>query len=409
MNKLREEVLRYHKGDENSRPGKIGIVITKPCENKKQLSFAYTPGVAIPCLEIAKDKEKAYDYTNKENSVAVVSNGTAVLGLGNIGALAGKPVMEGKAVLFKKFGDVDATDILIDTQDTKKIIEVVKLISPTYGGINLEDIKAPECFEIEEKLKKELDIPVFHDDQHGTAIVSSAGLINASKIVDKKIEEMKVVFLGAGAAGIASAKLFLKLGVKKENLILCDHNGVIYKGRENLNKYKEKFAIETNLRTFEGAIENADVFVGVSAANLLTPKMLKSMNKNPIVFAMANPEPEINPEIAYATRKDIILATGRSDYTNQINNVLAFPFVFRGALDIHAREINDEMKIAAAKMLAEIARENGLKKEYIIPGIFEKKLPVKISFAVAEAGIKSGVARKKIDLKKYKKELEKKF
>jgi len=406
---LKKKALDYHKANENSRAGKIGTAITKPCKNAEDLSLAYTPGVAFPCLEIAKDKELAYKYTNKGNSVAVISNGTAVLGLGNIGALAGKPVMEGKAVLFKKFSDINATDILINSENIEEIVNVVKLISPTYGGINLEDIKAPECFEIEERLKKELDIPVFHDDQHGTAIVSSAGLINALEVTNKKINKIKVVFLGAGAAGIACAKLFLELGVKKENLILCDSKGVIYQGRKNLNKQKEEFAIETNLRTLEEAIKSADVFVGVSAKDALSSEMLKSMNENPIVFAMANPEPEINPEIAHSVRDDVIVATGRSDYPNQINNVLAFPFVFRGALDVRAREINNEMKIAAATALADIAKKNGLKKDYIIPSPFDKNVVVEVSLAVAKAGIETGVARKKIDLKKYREELEKKF
>jgi len=406
---LKQKALDYHKANENSRAGKIGTAITKPCKNAEDLSLAYTPGVAFPCLEIAKDKELAYKYTNKGNSVAVISNGTAVLGLGNIGALAGKPVMEGKAVLFKKFSDINATDILINSGNIEEIVNVVKLISPTYGGINLEDIKAPECFEIEERLKKELDIPVFHDDQHGTAIVSSAGLINALEVTNKKINKIKVVFLGAGAAGIACAKLFLELGVKKENLILCDSKGVIYQGRKNLNKQKEEFAIETNLRTLEEAIKSADVFVGVSAKDALSSEMLKSMNENPIVFAMANPEPEINPEIAHSVRDDVIVATGRSDYPNQINNVLAFPFIFRGALDVRAREINNEMKIAAATALADIAKKNGLKKDYIIPSPFDKNVVVEVSLAVAKAGIETGVARKKIDLKKYREELERKF
>ena len=406
---LKQKALDYHKANENSRAGKIGTAITKPCKNAEDLSLAYTPGVAFPCLEIAKDKELAYKYTNKGNSVAVISNGTAVLGLGNIGALAGKPVMEGKAVLFKKFADIDAVDVLINSENIEEIVNVVKLISPTYGGINLEDIKAPECFEIEERLKKELDIPVFHDDQHGTAIVSSAGLINALEVTNKKINKIKVVFLGAGAAGIACAKLFLELGVKKENLILCDSKGVIYQGRKNLNKQKEEFAIETNLRTLEESIKSADVFVGVSAKDALSSEMLKSMNENPIVFAMANPEPEINPEIAHSVRDDVIVATGRSDYPNQINNVLAFPFIFRGALDVRAREINNKMKIAAATALADIAKKNGLKKDYIIPSPFDKNVVVEVSLAVAKAGIETGVARKKIDLKKYREELERKF
>jgi malate dehydrogenase (oxaloacetate-decarboxylating)(NADP+) len=406
---MEKRALDYHCKNETNRPGKIGTAITKPCENQDDLSLAYTPGVAVPCLKIKEDPEKVYDYTSKGNSVAVVTNGTAVLGLGNIGALAGKPVMEGKAVLFKKFGDVDAVDILIDSQNVEKIVETVKLVSSTYGGINLEDIKAPECFEIEERLKEILDIPVFHDDQHGTAIVSAAGLLNALEVAGKKIEEIKVVFLGAGAAGIACAKLFLELGVKKENIILCDSKGVIYNGRGSTNKYKDEFAVDTELRTFEEAIKGSDVFVGVSVKDALTPSMLKSINKNPIVFAMANPDPEITYELAKETREDVIMATGRSDYPNQVNNVLGFPFIFRGALDIRAKEINEEMKIAAAKALAKVAKDNGLRKDYIIPMPFDKTVAVEVSFAVAEAGIKTGVARKKIDLDDYKKKLEEKF
>jgi len=406
---MEKKALDYHCENESCRAGKIGTAITKPCENAEDLALAYTPGVAVPCLRIKDNPEKAYDYTNKGNSVAVVSNGSAVLGLGNIGALAGKPVMEGKAVLFKKFGDVDAVDVLIDSQDVEKIVETVKLISLTYGGINLEDIKAPECFEVEEKLKAILDIPVFHDDQHGTAIVSAAGLLNALEIAGKKIEKVKVVFLGAGAAGIACAKLFLEFGVKKENIILCDSKGVIYKGRGSTNKYKDEFALDTELRTLEEAMKNSDVFVGVSVKDAVIPEMLLSMNENPIVFAMANPDPEINYNLAKATREDVIMATGRSDFPNQINNVLGFPYIFRGALDIRAREINEEMKMAAAKALAKIAKEKGLSKDYIIPTPFEKLAAVEVSFAVAEAGIKSGVARKEIDLESYKKKLERKF
>lgn len=403
MNKeFNEKVLKYHKG------GKIGTEIKTKVNDNGDLSLAYTPGVAIPCLEIKEDKELAYEYTNKANSVAVVTNGTAVLGLGNIGALASKPVMEGKAVLFKKFGGVDATDVLIDSQDVDKIVETIKLISKGYGGINLEDIKAPECFEIEEQLKKDLDIPVFHDDQHGTAIVAGAGLINALKIANKKIEEVNVVFVGAGAAGIACAKLFLDLGVKKDNIIMFDSEGVLSKKRK-LEKFKLGFAVDTEKESLEEAIEDADVFVGVSSKNVLSSDMLKKMNENPIVFAMANPEPEIEPDVAMATRDDVIIAIGRSDYPNQVNNVLAFPYVFRGALDIRANEINEEMKRAASRAIAKIAEEKGLKKNYIIPDVFDKRLGVEVSFAVADAGIKSGVARKKIDLKEYREELENKF
>jgi malate dehydrogenase (oxaloacetate-decarboxylating)(NADP+) len=396
-----KEILDYHKG------GKTGVKITKKLIDKNDLSVAYTPGVAVPCMKIREDKNLAYEYTNKGNSIAVITNGTAVLGLGDIGALAGKPVMEGKAVLFKHFGDVDAVDVLIDSKDPKEFTEVVKKISLTYGGINLEDIKAPECFEIENILKKELDIPVFHDDQHGTAIVSGAGLINALKIAEKKIENVKVLFIGAGAAGIACAKLFLELGVKKENIIMADSKGVICEGSQ-CNIYKKEFASKKHIANLEDAIKGTDVFVGVSVKDILKPEMLLTMNKNPIVFAMANPEPEIKPELARKTRKDVIIATGRSDYPNQINNVLAFPFVFRGALDVRAREINEKMKIAAAKALAAIA-EKKCDREYIIPSVFEKNVAVEISLAVAKAAIESGVARKKIDLNDYRKELEKKF
>lgn len=420
---MEKKALDYHCKCEKSRPGKIGIEITKPCQTAEHLSLAYTPGVAFPCLEIKKEPLKAYEYTNKGNFVAVVSNGSAVLGLGNIGALAGKPVMEGKAVLFKYFGDVDAVDVLVDSQEPKEIIQTVKNISKTYGGINLEDIKAPECFEVEEELKKILDIPVFHDDQHGTAIVSAAGFLNALEIVNKKVEDVKIVFLGAGAAGIACAKLFVDLGAKKENLVMCDSRGVIYKGRENLNKYKEEFAIETDLRTLGDAMKNADVFVGVSVKDAVTPEMLLSMNESPIVFAMANPDPEITYDAAKKTRGDVIMATGRSDYPNQVNNVLGFPFIFRGALDVEAREINEEMKVAAARALAGIAKMPVLEeikkiypdeklefgRDYIIPKPFDRRAYVEVSFAVAEAAVKSGVARKKVDLEEYRKKLEKGF
>ncbi len=396
----KQKVLDYHLG------GKIGTSIIKKCESKDDLSIAYTPGVAIPCLEIKENPEAVYDYTNKRNSVAVITNGTAVLGLGDIGVLAGKPVMEGKAMLFKKFGGVDAVDVLVDSHQTEKIIETVKLISKTYGGINLEDIKAPECFEVENRLKEILDIPVFHDDQHGTAIVVGAGLMNALKIAGKKIEDVKIVFSGAGAAGIACANFFLTLGAKKENIILCDSKGVVNYKRE-VNESKKKFATERNLETLEEAIRNTDVFVGVSKGGILNSEMIKSLNENPIIFALANPEPEIRPEIAKQIRNDIIIATGRSDYPNQINNILAFPFIFRGALDVRARKINEEMKIAASIALVKIARENdNFGREYIIPNIWDEKLFVEISFAVAKAAIESGVARKEIDLEEYKKELE---
>ncbi len=399
MNK--EEILKYHKG------GKIGTVVKKELKTSEDLSIIYTPSVAIPALEIKCNPDKVYDYTNKKNSVAVITNGTAVLGLGDIGVLGSKPIMEGKCILFKKFADIDAIDVLVDSKDPKEFIEIVKKISKTYGGINLEDIKAPECFEIEEELKKSLDIPVFHDDQHGTAIVSSAALLNALEINGKKIEEIKVVVVGAGAAGIACAKLFLKLGVKKNNLIMFDSKSVISKEKE-YNKYKKEFATEEI--SLENAIKNSDFFIGISAANILTTKMLESMNKNPIIFAMANPEPEIMPEVAHKTRDDVIMATGRSDYPNQVNNVLAFPFIFRGALDVRAKEINEEMKIAAVNAISKIARDSKkFDKNHIVPKIWDKKLFSEVSFEIAKAAIETGVARKKIDFEKYKKSLKKKI
>jgi len=395
-----KEILEYHKGK------KIGTSVEKEISNQQDLAIVYTPGVAVPALEIEKNPELAYDYTNKKNSVAVITNGTAVLGLGNIGVLGAKPIMEGKCILFKKFADIDAVDVLVDTQDPKEFIEIVKKISKTYGGINLEDIKAPECFEIEEELKKSLDIPVFHDDQHGTAIVSSAALLNALKINSKKIEEIKVVVVGAGAAGIACAKLFLKLGVKKNNLMMFDSKGVISEGKE-YNKYKKEFTIKEDISLIE-AMKNSDVFLGTSVANILTAEMLESMNENPVVLAMANPNPEINYELAKKTRDDLIIATGRSDYPNQVNNVLAFPFVFRGALDVRAKEINEEMKIAAVEAIAKIAKESEkFGEEYIIPEIWDKKLFSEVSFEVAKAAIETGVARKEIDLEEYKEKLEK--
>lgn len=419
------EVLDYHSSGENSGAGKIEIKISKPCENAKDLSLAYTPGVAIPCLKIFENKEDAYKYTNKENLVAVVSNGTAVLGLGNIGALASKPVMEGKAVLFKKFGDVNSVDILINSEYPKEVIEVARLISPTFGGINLEDIKAPECFYIEEELKKlNLGIPIFHDDQHGTAIVSGAGLLNALEIVGKKINEIKCVFSGAGAAGIACAKHYNSLGVPKKNIILVDTKGVIYKGRtEGMNKYKEEFAVETSARTLSDAMKGADVVVGVSGKDLFTREMILSLAQNPIVFAMANPNPEINYDLAKETRNDIIIGTGRSDFPNQVNNVLGFPYIFRGALDVRAKEINEEMKIAATHALAKIAKmpvtEEVVKaygknfefgRDYILTKPFDKRNAVEVSFAVAKAAIESGVAQKKnFDLENYYESLKRKF
>jgi len=415
----REEALAYHTG---KRHGKTEVVATKPCITQRDLSLAYTPGVAEPCLEIARDPELVYEYTNKGNLVAVVSNGTAVLGLGDIGPMAGKPVMEGKGVLFKRFADIDVFDIEVDTKDPKEIIRFCELLSPTLGGINLEDIGAPDCFEIEETLKKSCDIPVFHDDQHGTAIISGAALVNALEIADKKIDQVKVVFSGAGAAGIACANFYISLGVKPENLLMVDSKGVIYKGRTaGMNAYKERFAVETEARTLADAMRGADVFAGVSVKGMVTGEMVATMAENPIIFAMANPDPEILPEDAFAVRSDVIMATGRSDYPNQVNNVLGFPFIFRGALDVAASGINEEMKLAAAKALANLAKEDvpdsvvrayGGKpirfgREYLIPKPFDYRVLLWEAPAVAEAAIETGVARKPYASKEeYIRELE---
>ena len=415
----REEALAYHTG---KRHGKTEVVATKPCATQRDLSLAYTPGVAEPCLDIAKDPELAYEYTNKGNLVGVVSNGTAVLGLGNIGALAGKPVMEGKGVLFKRFADIDVFDIEIDTADPKEVIRFCEMLAPTLGGINLEDIKAPECFEIEEALKKSVDIPVFHDDQHGTAIISGAALLNAVEVAGKKLDEVRVVFCGAGASGIACATFYLSLGVKPENLLMVDSKGVIYKGRtEGMNKYKERFAVETELRTLSEAMIGADVFTGVSVKGMVTKEMVKTMAENPILFAMANPDPEISPEEVAEVRSDAIMATGRSDYPNQVNNVLGFPFIFRGALDVAATDINEEMKRAAAKALADLAKEdvpdkvirayggNPIKfgRDYLIPKPFDHRVLLWEAPAVADAAIATGVARKPYESREeYVRELE---
>ncbi len=402
----REESLAYHTG---KRKGKISVVPTKPCVTQRDLSMAYTPGVAEPCREIERDPSLIYEYTNKGNLVAVISNGTAVLGLGDIGAGAGKPVMEGKGVLFKRFADIDVFDIEVDSHDPEEVIRFCQLIEPTLGGINLEDIKAPECFHIEETLKKTMGIPVFHDDQHGTAIISGAALVNAVEVVGKKIDQVKVVFCGAGASGIACAKFYLLLGVRPENLIMVDTKGVIYKGRkEGMNPYKEIFARDTDARTLADAVRGADVFTGVSAKGMLTKEMVKTMAKNPIIFAMANPDPEILPEEVAEVRDDAVMATGRSDYPNQVNNVLGFPFIFRGALDVGATEINEEMKLAASHALAALAREDvpdsvvrayGGKpfkfgRDYLIPKPFDYRVLLWEAVAVAEAAIKTGVARK---------------
>ncbi|MCA2011839.1 NADP-dependent malic enzyme [Pararhodobacter sp. CCB-MM2] len=413
-----DEALRYHF---EPTPGKFEITASKPMATQRDLSLAYSPGVAVPVEEIARDPGLAYDYTTKGNMVAVVSNGTAILGLGNLGALASKPVMEGKAVLFKRFADVNAIDIELATEDADEIIKAVQLMSPTFGGINLEDIKAPECFIIESRLKELCDIPVFHDDQHGTAVICAAGLINALEISGKKIEDVKIVLNGAGAAGIACLELLKSMGARHENCLMCDTKGVIYQGRtEGMNQWKSAHAVATSARTLEEAMVNADVFLGVSAKGAVTTEMVQTMADNPVIFAMANPDPEITPEEAHSVRPDAIVATGRSDYPNQVNNVLGFPYLFRGALDIHARAINDEMKIACANALAELAREDvpdevamayGRKlsfgRDYIIPTPFDPRLIYTIPPAVAKAGMDTGVARRPIiDMEGYKHNLQ---
>ncbi len=419
MSNNKQSALDYHS---SGKKGKIEVVPTKPHSTQEDLSLAYTPGVAEPCLEIQKNPEDAYKYTAKGNLVGVISNGTAVLGLGNIGALAGKPVMEGKALLFKIFSGVDAFDIEVNETDVDKFVQAVKAIAPTFGGINLEDIKAPECFEIERRLKEELDIPVMHDDQHGTAIISGAAMLNAVEIAGKKVDEVKVVVSGAGSAAISCSKMYLSLGVKKENITMCDSKGVISTSRTDLNEAKKFFAVDTDAKTLSDAVKGADVFLGVSKADILKPEMLLTMNKNPVVFALANPKPEIAYDVATTTRKDIIFATGRSDYPNQVNNVLGFPYIFRGALDTHATAITEEMKIAAVYAIAALAKEEvpqsvkdiyGLQelsfgKEYILPKPFDKRLIVRVSSAVAKAAISSGVARKLItDWNEYEAQLSK--
>ena len=422
MNNMdKKQALHYHA---MGRPGKIEVVPTKPHSTQYDLSLAYSPGVAEPCLEIQKNQIDAYKYTAKSNLVAVISNGTAVLGLGDIGALSGKPVMEGKGLLFKIFADIDVFDIELDTKDVDKFIETVKMISPTFGGINLEDIKAPECFEIERRLKKELDIPVMHDDQHGTAIISAAGLLNALELNGKKIDTIRVVVNGAGAAAISCARLYKALGVKEENMIMCDSKGVIYTGRAGLNAEKEEFAVETSARTLTEALVGADMFLGLSVADILNEEMIQSMAKDPIVFALANPNPEISYEKAIHSRPDIIFATGRSDYPNQINNVLGFPYIFRGALDVQARSINEEMKLAATYALAELTKEPvpenvkmayndpsiAFGRNYIIPKPLDTRLISRIAPAVAKAAIESGVARTEIeDWDAYRDQLEKRM
>src|SRR4051812_17217759 len=404
----REDALNYHS---TGRPGKIAVVATKPLTNQRDLALAYSPGVAIPCLEIEKNPEDAYKYTAKGNLVAVISNGTAVLGLGDIGALAGKPVMEGKGLLFKIFADIDVFDIEVDTKNIDEFVNTVKNIACTFGGINLEDIKSPECFEIERRLKEELNIPLMHDDQHGTAIISSAGLINAVEISGKKLKDVKLVINGDGASANSCAKMYIAVGVKKENILMLDSKGVLHKGRTDLDEYKSFFASDnTSLNTLAEAIKGADVFVGLSKGNILNQDMVRSMNKDCVVFALANPTPEISYEDAIAARKDIVVATGRSDHPNQVNNVLGFPFIFRGAMDVRATSINEEMKLAASLAIAALAKETvpdyvnlayGSKNlsfgtDYIIPKPIDNRLISMVSSAVAKAAIDSGVAQKKI-------------
>ena len=416
----KEEALAYHS---QGRKGKIEVISSKPCKTQRDLSLAYTPGVAQACKEIERDPELVYEYTARGNLVAVVSNGTAVLGLGNIGPLAGKPVMEGKGILFKRFADIDVFDIELDAPDCEDVIKIVKSMEPTFGGINLEDIKAPECFVIEETLKREMNIPVFHDDQHGTAIISAAALINAAQLQNKDLADLIVVFSGAGAAAISCAHHYIQLGVKREHILLVDTKGVVYEGRaEGMNEYKLFFANPTKKRTLAEAMEGADVFAGLSQGGLVSPSMVKSMAKNPIIFAMANPDPEIGYWEAKNARPDLVMATGRSDFPNQVNNVLGFPFIFRGALDVSASTINEAMKIAATKALASLTHKKGVPEfvveaygvkslefgpDYIIPKPLDPRVLVEESLAVAKAAMDSGVARKPIkDLAAYRRHLE---
>src|SRR5271157_679853 len=418
MSVSKQQALDYHNGE---RPGKIEVIPTKPCRTQRDLSLAYTPGVAEPCLEIQKNPQDAYKYTGRGNLVGVVSNGTAVLGLGDIGALAGKPVMEGKAVLFKRFADVDVFDIEINSHNPDDVIKVCQLLEPTFGGINLEDIKAPECFYIEETLRKTMHIPVFHDDQHGTAIISGAALLNALEVVGKDIGKIRLVINGAGASAIATGEHYIQLGMKRENITLCDTKGVVYKGRtEGMNPYKERFAQDTKMRTLAEAMVDTDMFLGLSVGGVVTQDMVRSTAARPIVIAMANPDPEITYEDAKACRDDVIICTGRSDYPNQVNNVLGFPFIFRGALDVHATAINEEMKLAATRALAALAKEDvpdsvcrayGVERlkfgpDYLIPKPFDPRVLVWESSAVAQAAMESGVAQEHIDIAEYREQLE---
>ena len=422
MDDFKKDSLEYHKAkNEFDTNGKIGTLLTKPCSTQKELSMAYSPGVAYPCLEIQKDEELAYTYTNKGNLVAVISDGTAVLGLGDIGHKASKPVMEGKAVLFKTFANVDAIDLEVASKDTDELVNIISKISDSFGGINLEDISAPRCFEIEERLKEICDIPVFHDDQHGTAVITTAGLMNVLEMSKKNVEDIKVVIIGAGAAGIACGTMYKNFGVK--NIVMIDSKGVIHSKRDDLNKYKKAFAIETDDRTLEDAIKGADMVLGLSKGNMITKEMVKSMaNSHPIIFALANPNPEILPEVAKEARDDIIIGTGRSDYPNQVNNVLGFPQIFRGALDVKATKITENMKLAASKALATLAKlevpahvkkahnreDMSFGPNYIIPSPFDRRVLIHVASAVAKAAIEDGVARvKEFDIEQYKSKLEK--
>ena len=413
----RQEALDYHS---QGRPGKIQVTPTKPFKDQRDLSLAYTPGVAEPCLEIAKRPEDAYLYTSKGNLVAVVSNGTAVLGLGNIGALAGKPVMEGKGILFKTFADIDVFDLEVGSENPEDVIRFCQLLEPTVGGINLEDIRSPDCFYIEQKLRDTLGIPVFHDDQHGTAIISGAALLNALELVKKELDQVKIVFAGAGAAAIATAEHYVRLGVEREHIVMADHKGVIYKGRDGLDEFKQRFAVDTKARTLAEALQGADVFVGLSVAGIVTGEMLQGMAKKPVIFALANPTPEIMPDEAKRARPDAIVATGRSDFPNQVNNVLGFPFIFRGALDVRAKQINEEMEMAATRALAALAKEDvpeavtrayGIEKlkfgpDYLIPKPFDPRVLLWVAPAVAWAAVASGIAGRIIDVEEYRAELE---
>ena len=415
-----EDALEYHS---ITPAGKVSVVPTKPCRTQRDLSLAYTPGVAVPCKEIERDPSLAYKYTAKANLVAVISNGTAVLGLGNIGALAGKPVMEGKGVLFKRFADIDVFDIELNTLDPEEVIRTCQILEPTFGGINLEDIKAPECFYIEETLKKTMKIPVFHDDQHGTAIISGAGLVNGVEIVGKKLDQIKVVFNGAGASAISCAEHYVRLGVRRENITMCDTKGVLHDGRTDLNPYKARFARKTEARTLAEALVGADVFFGLSVGNAVSPDMIMGMAPNPVIFAMANPDPEIPYDVALKARPDAIMATGRSDFPNQVNNVLGFPFIFRGALDVRATTINDDMKLAATHALAALAKEDvpdsvlraygvdrlEFGRDYIIPKPFDPRVLIWEASAVAQAAMETGVAQLPVDIKQYREELEKRL